>query len=390
MNKTMSKTKKIVLGLLALALIAALAWLVWKGPTHNTQNQASNSVEAKKAPLKNAAAAGTALTVTTVMPRLETWNEILDLSGSVAAWQEALVSSELGGFRLVEVAVDVGDTVKRGQVLARVTTDTVQAELAQSQGALAEAQATLDEAKANAQRAQQLQASGALSAQQIGQYQTAEQTAQARLQSAQARVQAEQLRLQQTRITAPDDGVISARSATLGSVVQNGQELFRLIRQGRLEWQAELPAADLARVKPGMTAQLFGSDGKAVPAQVRKVAPSLNPQTRNGLVYLDVKTGAVKTVRAGMFARGQLQLGRNEALVLPQTAVVQRDGFNYVFRLDSDGRVRETKVTLGRRQGDAVEIQTGLAVNTPVVASGVGFLADGDLVKVVTQPGTQP
>jgi hypothetical protein len=121
-------------------------------------------------------------------------------------------------------------------------------------------------------------------------------------------------------VLAPDDGVISARGATVGSLTEAGEELFRLIRGGRLEWRAEVPAADLARVAPGGAATLTGPDGAVVRGTVRLVAPSVDPQTRNGLVFVDIPASAA-AVRAGMFARGEFELGRAPALTLPQSAV---------------------------------------------------------------------
>ena len=224
---------------------------------------------------------------------------------------------------------------------------------------------------------------GGPSAQPIGntQYQTAEHTAQARLAGARARQQAADLKMSKTGVLAPDDGVISARSATVGSLTQPGQELFRLIRGGRLEWRAEVPSADLAKVSAGAVAILTAPGGETVRGKVRTVSPSVDPQTRNGLVYVDLP--ASKGIRAGMFARGEFELARSSALTLPQTAVVQREGFAYVFRMEGEDRVAQTKVNLGRRVGEQVEIVSGLAPAARVVAAGAGFLADGDVVKVV-------
>jgi HlyD family secretion protein len=95
---------------------------------------------------------------------------------------------------------------------------------------------------------------------------------------------------------------------------------------------------------------------------VRAVAPSVDPQTRNGLVYVDLP--ATSAVRAGMFARGEFELARSPALTLPQTALVLREGFAYVFRLEGD-RVAQTKVTLGRRLGERVEVVGGLDAAGP-------------------------
>ncbi len=284
--------------------------------------------------------------------------------------------------------VNVGDTVKRGQVLATFAAESVQADLAQTRAAVAEAEATLAEATANAQRARELQATGALSAQQINQYLTAERTAQARLEAQRAAAQVQQLRLRQTQVLAPDNGVISSRSATVGAVLPAGQELFRLIRQGRLEWRAEVAAADLMRLKPGLPVTVTPAGGEALQGKLRMVAPTVDAATRNGLVYVDLP--AAGSARAGMFARGEFQLGSGQALTLPQSAVLVRDGFSYVLRLGADAKVTQTKVTVGRRSGERIEITGGLERDARVVASGGGFLTDGDVVRVVDAPSAAP
>lgn len=321
-----------------------------------------------------------ALTVSLVSPQALDWSTTITANGSIAAWQEAIIGAEIGGLRLDEVAVNVGDRVKRGQVLARMQRDVVEAELAQSRASLTEAEAALLEAKTNADRARKIENSGAFSAQQVDRYLTGEATAAARVEVLKAKLRADQLRLDKTVVRAPDDGTISARSATLGAVLQPGQELFRLIRQDRLEWRAELPAADLAQVKPGMTAQVFPASGAPLTATVRALAPTVDPKTRNALVYADIKSRG--EARPGMFARGEIRTGKQQVLTLPQGALLLRDGFAYVFKLGADGRVVQTKVTPGRRQGERVEISAGLEAGSQVVASGVGFLADGDLVRV--------
>jgi RND family efflux transporter MFP subunit len=327
------------------------------------------------------AAARPALTVALTVPQKAEWPKTLPANGNVVAWQEAVIGAELTGLRITEVLVNVGDRVARGQPLAKVAVETVAADLAQARASVAEAEAALAEAKANAERSKKLQAEGFISPQATVQLITAEQTAGARLAAARARAQAEEVKMAQTRIVAPDDGVISARTATVGSLTQPGQELFKLIRGGRLEWRAEVTASELARLAPGMKATLTTATGQTLDGAVRAVAPAVDPATRNGLVYVDLPAGA--PVRAGTFARGTFELGRGEALTLPQTAVIQREGFSYAFRVDEAGRAVQFKVEVGRRIGDRVEIVAGLEPGTRVVASGVGFLADGDLVRVV-------
>jgi HlyD family secretion protein len=327
-----------------------------------------------------------ALTVTVTTPQRATLATGLAASGNVAAWQEALVGAEANGMRLAEVLVNVGDVVRRGQVLARFAPEMASADLAQSKASVAEAEATLAEAAANAQRARDLQASGALSAQQIAQLLTAERTAQARLEAVRAAQKVMQLRLQQTQVLAPDNGIISARSATVGAVVPAGTELFRLIRQGRLEWRGEVAAAELPQVRPGQKVRLTASGATApVTGTVRMVAPTVDAATRNALVFVDlpVTASGASPLKAGMFARGEFETGSSSALTLPQTAVLLRDGFSYVFVVGADGRVAQTKVSVGRRSGDRIEVVQGLDEKARVVTSGGGFLADGDTVRVV-------
>ncbi|UUX95701.1 efflux RND transporter periplasmic adaptor subunit [Aquabacterium sp. J223] len=325
-----------------------------------------------------------ALTVTTVQPQVAPWPLRLPASGDVAAWQEAVVGPEVSGLRVAELRADVGDRVRRGQVLARLDAQTVQTELAQTRAALTEAEATLAEAQANADRARALQGSGALSPQQIAQYLAAEQSGRARLASAQARVRADELRLARTEVRAPDDGIVATRSATVGAISQPGQELFRLIRRGRLEWRAELPAADLGRLKPGVPARIGLPSGQVVEGRVRQLAPTVDVASRNGRVYVDLPPTA--EARPGLFVRGEFDLGQQTALTLPQSAVLLREGFAYVFVLGDDQRVRQTKVSIGRREGERVEVTGGLTAQAQVVERGVGFLADGDPVRRVAAP----
>lgn len=333
-----------------------------------------------------ASAAKPALTVNVTQPQTSALPVRVTANGSIAAWQEASVGTEANGLRLAEVRVNVGDVVKRGQVLATFAPDTMNADVAQTRAAVAEAEATLAEAAANAQRARGLQATGALSEAAINQYLTAERTAKARVDAQRAMAQMQQLRLKQTQVLAPDFGVISARSATVGAVLPAGQELFRMIRQGRLEWRAEVAANDMASLKPGVAVLVTAGSGSAIKGTVRMVAPTVDPQTRNGLVYVDlpsVNGTSGSAARAGMFARGEFEVGSGSGLTLPQSAVMLRDGFSYVLRVGADSKLAQVKVGVGRRVGDRIEITGGIDAAARVVASGGGFLGDGDTVRVV-------
>ena len=321
-----------------------------------------------------------ALAVNTVAPERAPLALQLAANGSVAAWQEASIGAESNGLRLTDVRVNVGDVVRKGQLLATFADDTVQADVAQARASLMEARSSAAEAAANDERARTLQATGALSAQQIQQYATAGQTAQARVEAAQAQLRVQQLRLAHTRVLAPDDGVISARTATVGAVLGAGTELFRMVRKGRLEWRAEVTSSELPRIRAGARARVTAASGAEVEGRVRMVAPTVDPATRNALVYVDLPAHA--DIRAGMFARGEFLLGERSALTVPQSALVVRDGFSHVFEVVEGSRVAMRRVQTGERAGARVEVLSGLAEGAAVVARGGAFLNDGDLVRV--------
>lgn len=370
MNKL--SLKSVLLLLAGVALLAALA--LW------ATRQRAGSEAAPAAP----AASRPALTVAVGQPETLSLPVTLAANGNIAAWQEAIISAETQGLRLQDLRAGVGDVVRAGQVLAVFASESVQADVAQAQAVLLEAQANAADARANAERARSLQDSGALSVQQISQYLTAAQTTQARQEAAQAMLSAQQLRAKQAQVLAPAAGVISARLATVGAVAGPGTELFRLIRDGRLEWRAEVTATELARLKPGTPVVLTTATGSQVPGRVRMLAPTVDPQTRSALVYVDLPPLQLSpgAGRPGMFARGEFKLGDSQALTVPQRALVVRDGFEFVFVLQPDQRVTEVKVSTGRRVGDRVEVVSGLLPAARVVTQGAGFLNDGDLVQV--------
>ncbi len=377
-----------------------------------TRSQAADATKPGEASKSSAAKA--ALTVSLIQPKSSMLTIKLAANGSVAAWQEASVGAEANGLRVAELHANVGDLVKRGQVLATFASESVQADVAIARATAAEAQANAAEAAANADRARAVQGSGAISAQQVNQYLTQEQTANARVASALAQLDSQLLRLKNTQLVAPDSGIISARMATVGSVVGAGTEMFKLIRQGRLEWRAEVTSSELARISPGTRVVVTAPSGAQTTGKVRTLAPTVDIATRNGLVYVDIdkavgsvgaqqfsagpprakltppggsEPNAVGSVGAnfkpGMYARGEFELGRSGALTVPQTAVVVRDGFSYVIRVGADKRVSQVKVQTGRVVGDQVEIQSGVVAQDQLVASGGSFLSEGDLVKVV-------
>ena len=370
--------KRLFAWLLAVTVGLALVWML-----RISADSAASSV--------STAAAPAALTVRTVMTAEAHWPLTLNAVGSIAAWQEVVIGAEIGGQRLARLLVDIGDEVRQGQLLAELSKGTLEAELNASRAALREAEVAAADDRRSAERVQALQGTVALSAQEVDRAVAAAEAAQARLLAARAQVEADTLRLAYTQVRAPDDGIISARTAVEGALIPPGAEILRLQRQGRLEWRAELSGLDLIHVVPGQAVRIALTHAQFVEGRVRNVSPQVDPQSRTGIVYVDldlnahVRAGQVRAgqVRAGLFARGEIRLDERPVLTLPESAVLLRDGFSYVFRLEGD-TVRQQKVTLGARRDGRVEVRDGLTPGTAVVESGVAFLSDGVTVRVVT------
>jgi RND family efflux transporter MFP subunit len=324
-----------------------------------------------------------ALTVRVTKLQPMEMGQILAANGSVQPWQEAIISAEISGLRIAAVNVTVGDRVRKGDVLARLAAETVQVSEAEARASLAESEAVLAEARANAARSRKLGASGFVSEQQANQSAASEQTAQAKVDVQRARLMSAHLRVLQTRIVAPDYGIVSAASAASGSLSQPGVELFRLIRKGFLEWRAELTADELALVQKGMEVEITASGGRVIKAKVRAITPQVNQQTRYGyvLVRLPEDAGLI----AGAFVRGTFDVGggKRSALTLPQSAVMQRGSKTYALVVGADNHVHERAVTTGLRSGERTEIKDGLKETETVVESGGAFLTEGDVVQVV-------
>ncbi len=367
-------TKKLYVGLLTAAILLGLWWLTKMTSPGMQETAKKDETQMPKQSVKPA------LTVTTVKPQRTMLNKTIAANGTVAAWQEAIIGAEVSSLALKEVLVNVGDNVKRGQVLARFNDSTILADLAQAQASMGDAKAAALEAEGNASRARTIADSGALSKQQVEQLLTLEASTKARLQAAQAAVTVQQVRLKQTVLSAPDDGVISARAATIGQVASPGMELFRMVRQGRIEWRGEFNSSDISQVQPGMEVALTLPDNSEIRGKVRTLAPVADSATRNTIVYVDIAKGSAKP---GMFAKGKLLLTESEAITLPATAIVMRDGFSYVMQVDATQHIKQAKIQLGTRQDELVEVLNLPDENGDYVQSGGAFLSDGDLVNVV-------
>jgi RND family efflux transporter MFP subunit len=317
------------------------------------------------------------ITVNLVSPEASTFARAIAATGTVNARDELLIGSDANGVRLMEVLVDVGSVVQKGQLLARGDDSQLQAQLAQQVAMVKQAQADLAQAQANLERAEKL--TDFFSVETVQTRRTAAATAAAKLELAIAQRDELKVKVAHTRVVAPASGIVSRRNATVGAVVQSGTELFRVIKDGELEWRAELPSHSLARIERDSRVQILLDDGKSIAGSVRLVAPTIDANTRNGMVY--VRLGKDARLKAGAHARGEIVIDSAQSLSLPESAVLTRDGYAFVYVVGPDRIAHQTRVETGARQNGLVEV-SGLKAGAQVVGTGAGFVKDGDLVRI--------
>ena len=341
------------------------------------------SVSKSEPARRESAGAAAVLTVESVPVRTRDWPQVVAANGNIAPWQEAVVAAAVGGLRITDVLVDVGDTVKRGQPLARFDQATLRSDVAALAADEMQAKAAASRATAEFARAKELHASDGISEQDLLRDRTQAETTQAQLAAAQARLKTREIQLEQADVTAPDDGVITSRSVSLGAVEPAGQELFRLIRRSRLQWQGELSEKQLSIVRAGQAVRIDLPDGTQALASVSHLDPRISTVTRLGLVYADINSGS--NARAGMFASARIELASAPAHVVPAASVINRDGLSVaavLVRGNAQVTVDLRHVTTGRQVGNEVEILSGLRDGDEVVARGAAFLSQGDAVLI--------
>jgi RND family efflux transporter MFP subunit len=343
---------------------------------------------AEPAAATSAAAQAAAMAVTTAPVVVRSLARSVSVSGAVAPVEEMQLGVEVSGLRVTGLQVDVGEAVRRGQVLLRLDTRILESELAQATAALREAEAGAALARANLERGQNLARDRFISATQLDELRAARTQSEARVGTARAARDASALRRSFAELRAPADGVISKRLVQPGQVVMAGGELLRLIRDGRLEWRAELPVVQLTAVTPGQRVALRAPGGGEVEGRVRAVSPGVDATTRTGTVYVDLPQP--RGLAPGAYVEGRIDIGLAEAATIPSNAVVLRDGFPTVFAIDDKQLAHARRVRIGARNDGVVEILDGPKPGERVAVRGAGFLADGDRVRVVTEATNSP
>jgi RND family efflux transporter MFP subunit len=313
---------------------------------------------------------------------------VIVASGSVSAWEEVPIGAETGGLTAVGVYVDEGAYVRQGQVLVKLNDALLQAQLRQQQAGVqtAEANAARDDAALG--RAQELKQRGFLSQASLDTALANQRASQANLASARAALSEIRTRLSQAEIKAPVSGLIISRNVTKGQIVEAGTQLFRMVRDGRLELDAQVPETDLPALRAGQTATITSNEGVTTTGTIRIVTPEVDAATRLGLARITLSPGS--GLKPGMFARAAIDAGAQPATVVPTGAVLYRNNKAGVFVLGADNAASFRPVTVLSRRDDQTSV-SGVEPGVRVVVQGAGFLSDGDKVTVSTgQPAAAP
>ena len=337
--------------------------------------------EAKKA---EAGAEGgtTSQTVSITVAALQNLPRTVTASGTISAWEEVPVGAETGGLTATGVFVDEGAWVRQGQPLVQLNDALLSAQLRQQQAAVQTAEANAARDQAALERAQELKGRGFLSQASLDAALANQRASAANVAAAQAALSETRTRLAQATIKAPVSGRIISRSVTRGQIVGVGAELFRIVRDGRLELDAQVPETDLALVRAGQTALISSDEVGEVTGRVRIVTSEVNAENRLGIARISLTGGGF---RPGMFARARIQVGDQPAVTVPTAAVLYRENRAGVFVMGGDSRVHFQPVTVLSRTTDQTAV-AGLTAGSRVVVAGAGFLGEGDRVTAAAAP----
>lgn len=327
------------------------------------------------------------LSVETVTPSQDSIGNNLRADGTISPKDTANVSAKVNGVAIEQVLVEEGQQVKAGQVLAVFDSDAAEQQILQAEAEVAEAEATLANASADAARVLPLIDIDAISRQEADRYRTAELQARAALQASKARLSNQKLNLNNSQVIAPVSGIISKKMAEVG-MVSAGEPLFTIIKNGILEWQADIDPKLIGEVTVGTPVRVSLPNNQSVMGQVSRIAPTAD-NNRQITIYASLNKDPA--ARSGMYQTGEFLLGSASAQTIPNAAIVSNDGYDYVMLVTDIktqegktlGRIRQQRVTLGERLGDKAAVTEPLPADSRLVKQGGSFLNDGDVVRVV-------
>ena len=344
--------------------------------------------KAKEAEAK-AGATGSSQTVTVAAAALRNLPRTVTASGTISAWEEVPVGAETGGLTATAVYVDEGRYVRQGQPLVQLNDALLRAQLRQQQAAVQSAEANAARDQAALDRAQELKERGFLSQASLDTALANKRSSDANAAAARAALSETRTRLAQATIRAPVSGLVISRNVTRGQIVSAGSELFRIVRDGRLELDAQVPETDLALVRSGQSAAVSSDQVGETTGTVRIVTPEVDPETRLGVARISLAGGG--GFRPGMFARAQIDVGANPAVTVPTAAVLYRENRPGVYVLDNQSRARFRPVVIQTRAAEWTAVD-GVQAGARVIVQGAGFLGEGDRVRVApaARPAARP
>lgn len=339
--------------------------------------------------------------VEAAVAEFSTIRERVSLVGSLRAKLRVEVTPKFSG-RVVEIRVDRGDTVRAGQVIARLEDDELQEQVRRAEASLRVARASMVQRSAELKsvemelnRYRSLEEEGVVSSEQREQAQTRVEVSRAQVNLAEAQVaQAEaelaelQIRLGQTDVLSPLTGVVGQRYVDPGALVTTNTPILLILDISSMELVVNVPERDINKLQVGNEARILvdAVPGEELSGRVVRISPLLDPQTRTAPVEIEVPNPA-RNLKAEMFARVALNLmTEKEALLIPRDALVYRGNRSGVFVVESDV-VRFQTIETGIAEADRIEVRTGLTEGETVVTRGANLLKNGDAVQIMHPEG---
>jgi membrane fusion protein, multidrug efflux system len=302
----------------------------------------------------------------------------LPLTGTLTPRSEARVNARVAG-ELVMMSVREGQAVKRGQVLARIDQTEVQARVAAREADVEAARAQLVLAQKNRSTQQALLDRNFISRNAFDATQSSHEVAEAKLRAAEAELALAEKSRGDSVLAAPFDGVIAERHARQGERVSVDAPVVTLVDLSRLELEAPLPAAQIARVKVGqaVTIRVEGFDEREFSGRIERISPATVAGTRSINVYAVIENRQGQ-LRGGMFAQGQLVWDEvDNALLIPATAVREEAGATVVYAIEA-GAVRRKPVKVSEADANGqVQVFAGLQPGASIVRVNLGALREG-------------
>lgn len=368
--------KSVALGALGVALLGGIIGFTALSGGSGAQATENESAGQQQAALPQ---------VTVLMPGLSQVSARVKVTGTIAAQYDMPVSVEGEGGRVAAVLVEAGDTVRKGQVLARINTDVLRPQVAQLAAMLEEAKADARLATAEYERVQAVSGSGAISREDVERRAAAAEMRLARAKVVEAQLREAEARLARAEVRAPADGVVLARAVEVGQTATQGVVLFRIARDGKVELRGEVAEQDMPHLKAGQKAavRIVGVD-REFEGQVWLLGPTIDPKTRLGMVRVALSPDPL--LRPGAFAHGFVMAGEARKPILPHSALQADATGAFVYVVGEENKVLRRPVRVGKAVEQGIIIEDGLTGEEQVVASAGAFLREGEAIAPIVRP----